>query len=698
VCQSLVPFTLVVTQDRQTAAVADGSTVTLPASALGQFATATLAMTYRGTGPCTITRLELTGPSEFSLPDAITLPVPASPGQPIALTIRYRPSTSARSSGRLLVAFDEAAKLGTFSLNLTGTAPELVFSYVQAPAGNTTLLASGDLVRFPDTAVRSTSTMAITLTNRGSGSGTVNSVAVQGAGFQASGLPLMPAALEAGRDLRFNVVFSPTAIGNASGGVTADIGRTVNFALSAKAVGAEYGYELLLTDGTKPVLPDSEFALPDVPVGQHATLAVRVRNRGNAEGKITSITVAGTGYQVSDLPFLPVTVASGAAFVFTLDFTSAQPGRFAGRLRVGDDSFQLTAFVLGSALQYSYESGSGQVLVVNGGNVLFPPAPVGSSTVVRFSIRNTGTVAAPLSTIAIAGGTGFTLTDLPQLPVSLRPDQSIGFTITAVPASVSTSNGTLRIDQLTMNLSVSGQPPPALPAYRFTGASGSADPLQQVAVGLSLTAPYSLPVKGVMTLSFVSDAFGADPSVQFAAGGKTVNFEIPANSTTAVFPGNATQVRFQTGTVAGAINLTATFSYEGTTPLTPAASPAMVLAIPQSAPRIISAQVASRSASGLTLLVSGYATGRSIQQMEFEFVPITGLSLTTSRFTMSSDAAFSSWYQSTTSQQFGSLFTVSIPFTGTVSTGQSLADVLETVRVRVSNQQGASGLYELGLR
>jgi len=222
--------------------------------------------------------------------------------------------------------------------------------------------------------------------------------------------------------------------------------------------------------------------------------------------------------------------------------------------------------------------------------------------------------------------------------------------------------------------------------------------MQQVAASLSLASPYKLPLKGVLTLNFASDSFAADPALQFASGGRTVTFEIPADTTTAVFPGNSNQIRFQTGTIAGDISLTPAFSYDGTTLPPPSASAPLVVQIPQSAPRILAAQLGSKSAGGLTLVISGFATTRSVQQMEFEFVPLSNLALPPLRFTLNSDSVFTSWYQSSQSQQFGSLFAVTVPFTGTVSSGLGLADVLEAVRIRVSNQLGVSALYELPLR
>ena len=74
-------------------------------------------------------------------------------------------------------------------------------------------------------------------------------------------------------------------------------------------------------------------------------------------------------------------------------------------------------------------------------------------------------------------------------------------------------------------------------------------------MGLQLAAPYPQDLTGTLTLTFTPDSFADDPTIQFASGGRTVNFKIPANTTTAVF-GQSNQVQFSSGTVAGVITLT----------------------------------------------------------------------------------------------------------------------------------------------
>ena len=70
---------------------------------------------------------------------------------------------------------------------------------------------------------------------------------------------------------------------------------------------------------------------------------------------------------------------------------------------------------------------------------------------------------------------------------------------------------------------------------------------QQPSVTFQLVNPYPVALAGSLTLTFApSTSSGVnDPAVQFASGGRTIDFNIPANSTAT--PG----VQLQTGTVAG---------------------------------------------------------------------------------------------------------------------------------------------------
>ena len=106
-----------------------------------------------------------------------------------------------------------------------------------------------------------------------------------------------------------------------------------------------------------------------------------------------------------------------------------------------------------------------------------------------------------------------------------------------------------------------------------------------------------VPVSGRMTLTFAGSI--DDPAIQFEGGGRTVNFTIPANSTQAVFAGNATSSSFQTGTIAGTITLEAVA--DGM------ASSTRIVTVSSRPPRITSLSIGSRTSSSFQLVMIGFS-------------------------------------------------------------------------------------------
>jgi hypothetical protein len=700
--QATAPFTLQVLQGANRFSIADGGTITLPADAIGLPASASITMTYVGTATSiTLNTVELTGHADFSVSGLPELPVSLQRNQSLTFSARYLPTSGSRVSGRITVSYTDGRTLATLTINLTGTAPEFAFSYIP-PGGNATPLAPGGTIAFPPTALNTTATATFIVTNRGSGAGTVNGIGGAGEAFQLAGLPLPPVSVDAGRELRFSIQFTPRQLATTQGSLTIElVDRQVSFRLEGAGSGAIYAYEVISPTGAAALAPNQLITLPDALVGEKSSVTVRVRNTGNADGTISVISVQGAGFALADLPFLPLTLTPGASATFTVTFSPTQPGRTSGRLRIGADSFDLSGNGLGASLTYSYAIGPAVTTVQPNGTVVFTPVAVGRTTSVTFTVSNTGTAAATINSITLgATGIPFSLADVPVLPATVNPGGSLRFTVQFAPTAVGVATATLRIDTQSFTLSGSGGPPDPLPAYRFIAPSGPQPPMQQVSVGLALEAPYPLTLTGTLTLTFNSEVFSPDPAVQFAVGGRTASFTIPANTTRALFAGNATEIRLQTGTVAGSIVLTPSFATEGGINLTPSNPPSLTLTVPQGAPRLLSVALSSKTGNTLTLLVSGYATSRSITQIEFQFTPVAGENLGTARLTLNAEPSFLAWYQSSTSQQYGSLFTATVPFTlqGDVKSVSNLSDAIESVSVTLSNRLGTSSAISLSLR
>lgn len=450
------------------------------------------------------------------------------------------------------------------------------------------------------------------------------------------------------------------------------------------------------------VSPGGTIPFPDTAVGRSASLSVRVSNAGTASGTVSSVTVNGQFFQLSGGPALPQTLVPNASVTFTILFAPTRPGEFTGSIVINSDTLNLEGTGIGPLLSYSYVSGGITFPVGpdNNNTVIFSPVVVGQSAQIPLTIHNVGTGPAAIASIGLSQVTGpYRLSQLPQLPFILPVDGQIQVTITFAPTALGFSNGGLQIDTTTISLVGSGTPPPPLPEYSISGPSGTVAPMSQPRVGIALASPYPLDIAGVLTLG-VSGDLPSDPAVQFATGGRTVAFSIPANSTEAIFQGQGNRISLQTGTVAATIRLQPTFrTQDGAIDLI-SNQDALQFAVTPAAPTLIAAQVTNQTATGFVVSVTGFSTPRTLNTWRLDLTPAPDISMPVSQFTIDLGAIANAWFQRTTSQQFGGLFTLTIPlnFQGTAPDGQTLAGSIAAVGVTVTNEIGASNSVQVSTR
>jgi hypothetical protein len=99
---------------------------------------------------------------------------------------------------------------------------------------------------------------------------------------------------------------------------------------------------------------------------------------------------------------------------------------------------------------------------------------------------------------------------------------------------------------------------------------------------------------------------------------------------------------------------------------------------------IVSAKLVS-SSTGFDLIVVGYSTTREVTGATVHLAAATGATLATSDFNIALTSVFSAWYQSTNSAQYGSQFTLDIPFTV-----QNATATIGSATVSLTNGQGTS--------
>ena len=216
------------------------------------------------------------------------------------------------------------------------------------------------------------------------------------------------------------------------------------------------------------------------------------------------------------------------------------------------------------------------------------------------------------------------------------------------------------------------------------------EPLQQPTFTLQMQETFPSAIDGQVQINFLSTATNPadDPSIQFALGGRTLDFTIPANRREAAF---ANLPAFQTGTVQGNIRLSVRLltipSPDGPRALDLSPIPRTTTIVPPRAPVVTQVRVENQTESGFDVIVSGYSTTRAITGLSFRFTAKdekTKLDPDTAVLP-GAEEMFTQWYQDPQSAEFGSQFILSVPFAIDGNVG-----LLGTVAVTATNEMGPS--------
>jgi hypothetical protein len=704
-------FQLLATQGNNASLIQNNAQLTLT-SAVGQPQTIQVKATYTGTGQVLIPNQPLIIGSTAFTASIAGAPVTLAPSGSVSISIQFLPTTSVLSTAQMSLLFVETVpatvaggspttNTSAISLSLQGTAPSFVLSYVLQSTQNTVGLQPGGTIVFPATPVGTTAQAAFDLTNTGSGAGSITGISITPGAFSLTGTPLFPQPVAAGLTLPITVLYKPTAVASDSGQiqVTFGAGSPVTINLQGSGSSPTLTYQLLQGNSATTIAPGGTVPLPNTNVGQTSSVVIRILNTGNASGTVSSISLSGAGYSLPNQPVLPQTLAPNGGITFTLNFSPTQPGTAQGSLFINSDTLLLAGVGLGPLLTFSYVSGGTTITVSSTApSVVFSPVMVSQSSTISFDVKNSGTVAATIANIGIGQtGSPYALTGLPSLPVTVAPNADFSFSITFTPTAVGFSNGTLLLDTNTVTLIGSGTEPPTLPNYTIGGASGTVAAGTQPNITLTLASLYPVALTGVLTAA-VSGNLPADPSVLFATGALTVPFVIPANTTSAVFGSQGTQIGLQTGTVAGTITLTPSFATQaGSVDVTPASPTTSQITVAPAAPTMVAIQLSGQTTNGITISVTGFTTTRALTSWNVQFTTAAGYKMPVTQFTVNVQPISTVWFDSTASRAFGGQFTLSIPFTfqGTVPTGQTVLNSIASVAVTVANGIGTSNSIQV---
>lgn len=222
---------------------------------------------------------------------------------------------------------------------------------------------------------------------------------------------------------------------------------------------------------------------------------------------------------------------------------------------------------------------------------------------------------------------------------------------------------------------------PPLPAFSAADLSQVATPGAQPRVQLALDAPYAVDLNGELLLNFAPEGGRGDPGILFSTGGRSVPFTIPAGQTAVQFA--APGLAFQTGTVAGTIQLTARVQAAGLD-VTSSPVPVHSMRVEPAAPVIRSARF-TRTSSGIEVRITGFSTARAVTQAVFQFAATGNATLQSPEVTVGVESLFAGWFENPESAPLGSQFEFTQSFTV-----QGDANLIAPVSVRLVNGVGST--------
>jgi len=292
-------------------------------------------------------------------------------------------------------------------------------------------------------------------------------------------------------------------------------------------------------------------------------------------------------------------------------------------------------------------------------------------------------------TYSLGGGAlpgGLTLNSSTSL-VSGNPTTPGSFSFTVKVTDSAAQSATF----VTTNFTVLPASAPSVPTFTFVGIPSSTAPGASITTDtLSLsTSSAAWPV--TITLSFTPNATGvsagyADPAMQFVNSsgtglGTSYNLTIPALTNSVTLP------QIAPGTVEGTIGVTLT--------VTGQTGASTSLAVPASVPIISpgSVQVLNVTSSGFNVELIANSSPRDLKTATFTFSSAGGAVINgTTTFTVDVTSLMSGWYSGTSSQQYGSQFMLTIPFTYS-GTSSAIGSVSVTLTNSVGTSTAVSGTF-----
>ena len=296
------------------------------------------------------------------------------------------------------------------------------------PTPQATVQISPANMTFAKVAVGQKVTQTATLTNTGTEAVTVTQLAVSSSEFVASGIAT-PLKLGPGQTARFQIAFTGSTSGTASGTLTAmtSHGQTSS-RVKLNGSAARAAAQLALST--------TSLNFGSVLVNGHSTQAVTIQNSGQSDMQISQVAVTGAGFSVSGVA-TPVTLPAGQSMALQATFAPTTAGAAAGAITVTSDATNPTSNV---ALSGSGVAGT-YTMSLAPASVSFSNVNVGSSATQNIQLSNTGNSSVTVTQVA-ASGSGVSVSGV-ATPFTLLPLQNAVLTVKYAPTTSGATAGSI---------------------------------------------------------------------------------------------------------------------------------------------------------------------------------------------------------------------------------------------------------------
>ena len=200
----------------------------------------------------------------------------------------------------------------------------------------TTEKAAGAITDFGAVPAGDTREIRFRVRNTGPGAVTLQTVKVAGQGFTIGTMPSLPYIIAPANFVEFRLVFTAAAVGSYSASVSANSLQTL---VRATAVAAA---NVLVDGSTTALATGASVDFGRVQKNHSTTLQFRLSNTSTAAVSVSSLSVSGTVYRLTNTLNVPMSIAPGDSIPFGIAFAPATSGTFKGTLTVDNRTFNLT--------------------------------------------------------------------------------------------------------------------------------------------------------------------------------------------------------------------------------------------------------------------------------------------------------------------------------------------------------------------